>query len=283
VGGLGTRFLPATKALPKEMLTIVDKPIIQYAFEEARNSGIEKFIFITGRNKNVISNHFDHVFELQKVLEDKQKSEVLALTKDWLPPAGSIAFIRQQQPLGLGHAVLCARNFLPNDEPFAVLLADELFYNPAKPVLSQMIDIWNKKQSGNVIAVREVENHKTSSYGIIKPAGERFENSIKIASMVEKPNPSEAPSNFAIVGRYILSPEIFSYLDKTNADKNGEIQLTSALDAMARDNISSFGALVEGERFDCGARRGFVEANIAIALHNPEMREDILKLVKRYS
>lgn len=280
VGGLGTRFLPATKALPKEMLPIVDKPLIQYAFEEAQAAGIEKFIFITGRNKNVISNHFDHVFELQKVLEEKQKSEVLALTKNWLPPAGSIAFIRQQQPLGLGHAVLCARNFV--NEPFAVLLADELFYSPKDPVLSQMTRIWEEKK-GNVIAVREIEKSKTGSYGIIKPDGFAEGKAVKISEMVEKPDPEKAPSNFAVVGRYIVEPQIFHYLEKVKADKNGEIQFTAALDAMAQDNVPTHGALVEGERFDCGGRRGFIEANIALALHHPEMREDVLKVVKKYS
>lgn len=280
VGGLGTRFLPATKALPKEMLTVVDKPLIQYAFEEAQAAGIEKFIFITGRNKNVISNHFDHVFELQKVLEEKQKSEVLALAKDWLPPAGSIAFIRQQQPLGLGHAILCAKNFV--NEPFAVLLADELFYSPQKPVLTQMAEIWEKKK-GNLVAVREIDNSKTSSYGIINPAEPAKDKAIKIKSMVEKPDPKSAPSNFAVVGRYIVEPEIFAILEKVKADKNGEIQFTSALDEMAQNGISSHGILVEGERFDCGSRRGFIEANVALALHNPEMREEVLKTVRRYS
>ena len=277
VGGLGTRFLPATKVIPKEMLTIVDKPLIQYAFEEARDSGIEKFIFITGRNKNVIANHFDNVYELQKVLEEKQKNEILALTKDWLPEKpGSIAFIRQREPLGLGHAVLCAKNFI--NEPFAVLLADELFLSP-KPVLGQMIKEYEREQ-GNIILVKEEDKSKTKLYGVIEPKSERAGDIIKIKTMVEKPSPEVAPSNYCVTGRYILDPKIFDYLENQTAGSGGEIQLTDALNKMALAGHNSYGYIYEGKRYDCGSRRGFVEANVAFALNNPELRDDVIKLVR---
>ena len=214
VGGLGTRFLPATKAMPKEMLIVLDKPLIHHAFEEAKAAGVEKFIFVTGRNKNIIENHFDHAFELQKTLEEKEKDEILALTRDWLPKAGSIAFVRQQSPLGLGHAVLCAKNFV--NEPFAVLLADELFL-AKKPVLAQMVDAY---KGGNMILVDKIQPHETGSYGIIKA-----DEAGRIMQMVEKPKPADAPSNLAIVGRYILQPEIFSYLENQATGAGGEVQL----------------------------------------------------------
>lgn len=276
VGGLGTRFLPATKVLPKEMLPIVDKPLIQYAFEEAKNSGIERFIFITGRNKNVIANHFDHAYELQKTLEEKQKDEVLKLAKEWLPDAGSIAFIRQREPLGLGHAVLCAKNFV--NEPFAVLLADELFLSE-KPVLGDMIESYNKT-GGNVVLVKQEDKQKTKLYGVIEPAGERNGSNIKVKSMVEKPEPKDAPSNYCVTGRYIIDPSIFGYLENQAKGSGGEIQLTDALNKMAQNGFDTYGHIYEGKRYDCGSRRGFIQANIAFALANPEIKDDVRAMIK---
>lgn len=280
VGGLGTRFLPATKSMPKEMMPIVDKPLIQIAFEEAIDSGIEKFIFITGRNKNVIANHFDNAYELQKVLEESAKKEVLSLTKDWLPPAGSIAYVRQQQTLGLGHAVLCARKFV--NEPFAVLLADEIFLSK-KPVLQQMIDSYHVDK-GNIIAVKEVEREKVSSYGVIDPLNSNVgENrSIKLKGIVEKPEPKDAPSNFSVTGRYILQPEIFNYLENQKAGKGGEIQLTDAIATMLKDGQDTYGYNVDARRFDCGNKSGFLEANIAFAMEDESLKDSLREVIKGY-
>lgn len=281
VGGLGTRFLPATKAMPKEMLPVASKPLIHHAFEEAIEAGIEHFIFITGRNKNAISNHFDHSFELQKVLSEKEKAEALAQTKDWLPPAGNIAFIRQQEPLGLGHAVWCARHFIAEDEPFAVLLADDLFLNPTGDgVLKQMVAGYNKV-GGNIVAAYDIPRQHTNRYGIIDaPATEG--NIIPIRTMVEKPSPAKAPSTVAIMGRYILQPSIFHYLSHHKKGSGGEIQLTDAMAAMAKDH-AYHGVRFEGERFDCGDRLGFLEANIAFSLAHPDMRKDVEMLLEKYS
>src|SRR5688572_16900732 len=212
VGGLGTRFLPATKAMPKEMLTLVDKPIIQYVFEEAIAAGFEEFIFITGRNKNILTNHFDHSYELQKILSEKDKKEELSQTTGWMPEPGSIAFIRQQEPLGLGHAVWCARHFIADDEAFAVLLPDEVMMSP-KPCLQQMREAY-EKTGGSIIAVGEINKKDSDKYGIIIPESEMKGSSIKVKGMVEKPKPADAPSNLAIIGRYILDAGIFKYLAK---------------------------------------------------------------------
>jgi UTP--glucose-1-phosphate uridylyltransferase len=276
IGGLGTRFLPATKAMPKEMLPIVDKPLIQYAFEEAMDAGCEKFIFITGRNKNIIENHFDHAFELQKTLEEKQKVEILSVAKDWLPPsAGSIAFIRQREPLGLGHAVLCAEKFI--NEPFVVLLADELFLSKKSVTLS-MVENYS---GGNMVGVQEVEREKVKSYGVIEPAETPSGSVIKVKSLVEKPDPKVAPSNYTVSGRYILEPEIFEYLKKQDKGAGGEIQLTDSLNKMALDKGKTSAYVIDAQRFDCGNRRGFIEANLAFALNIPEIEQDVLKFTKR--
>ncbi len=274
VGGLGTRFLPATKCMPKEMLPVVDKPIIQYAFEEALEAGIEMFIFITGRNKNIISNHFDHVFELQRVLSDKEKKDLLSKVKDWLPKAGQIAFIRQQEPLGLGHAVYCAKNFI-GDEPFAILLADEMFLSK-KPVLKQMIELYQETE-GNIVAIGEIPPKDSTKYGVVS-VKKKYKKYVEIDSMVEKPNPKDAPSNLAIAGRYILQPEIFSYLNKTSKGSGGEIQLTDAMSEMLKKQ-RFFGHMYEGRRYDCGDKEGFIEANLAFALDRPEIRRSLLKSI----
>lgn len=278
VGGLGTRFLPATKVMPKEMLPIVDKPIIQYAFEEAKAAGIEQFIFITGRNKNVIDNHFDHAYELQKKLDEKEKKHQLHLVREWLPAAGQVAFVRQQEPKGLGHAISCARHFVGSD-PFAVILADELLLSK-KSFLKEMIESYNDTGE-SVVGVTEVPKENTGDYGIIIPEG-KIAHTMKLKGMVEKPKPSEAPSNFAMIGRYVLDAEIFKYLDKTAAGAGGEIQLTDAMALMLKDR--PFNAIqFKDRRFDCGSRKGYLEANIAFALEVDDLKKDMKLILKKYA
>ena len=276
VGGLGTRFLPATKVMPKEMLPVVDKPLIHYAFEEAQAAGIEQFIFITGRNKNIISNHFDHAYELQKVLDQEEKTDLLSKVRDWLPKAGQIAFVRQQQPLGLGHAVLCAKHFI-GDEPFAVLLADEMFLTK-KPLLKDMLEQYYET-GGNMIAVDEIEKENTHKYGIVDIADKK---TLKIKNMVEKPKPKDAPSNLAIIGRYILQPEIFNFIEKVKKGAGGEIQLTDAMANMLKSGNDFYARKLNGRRFDCGSRLGFLEANLAFALELPDMRSRVKEMLKEY-
>jgi UTP--glucose-1-phosphate uridylyltransferase len=277
VGGLGTRFLPATKALPKEMLPVAAKPLIQYAFEEAVKAGIEEFIFVTGRNKNTISNHFDHSYELQSILSEKTKREELALTKDWLPEAGRIAFIRQQAALGLGHAVWCARHFI-GDEPFAIILADEMLMTPGG-FLTEMKKL-HDATGGNIVAIAEIDKAQSASYGIIDPKIDQG-NYIEIKNMVEKPHPLDAPSNMAIVGRYILQPEIFNHLAKAEPGTGGEIQLTDAMKTLNQDQ-QFLGLKFNGPRFDCGNQLGLLEANIAYTMANDTLREGTLKMLSKY-
>ncbi len=281
VGGLGTRFLPATKSMPKEMLPIANKPIIQYAYEEARDAGIEKFIFVTGRNKNAINNHFDHAYELESKLDEKNKSQELAQVMSWLPDAGQIAFVRQQKPLGLGHAIWCARNFIAKDEAFVVILADEMMQQSSdrkRNFLGEMIDLYQKKEDvASIVAVDEIAMQDTNKYGIIKTEGEET-----IADMVEKPKSDVAPSNLAITGRYILQPEIFEYLAKFEVGSGGEIQLTDAMKAMCK-NHPFYYKKIDEVRFDCGNVLGYLEANIAFALANGEICEDVKKILKKYS
>ncbi len=283
VGGLGTRFLPATKALPKEMLPVASKPLIQHAFEEAVFAGIEEFIFITGRNKNIINNHFDYVYELEKALNDKERHDTLGLTRDWIPDPGKIAFIRQQHPLGLGHAVWCARNFI-KDEPFAVILADELFINDSgSSPLADMIKVYNNT-GGNIISVYEVNPDETEKYGIIKPGASLDKNAMEITDMVEKPKAGQAPSNLSIIGRYILQPQVFKFLEETKKDHNGEIQLTDALRRMV-STTPTYGCKSEGIRFDCGNPLGFLEANIEFGIRDkiigPSTKQFIKDLAKK--
>jgi UTP--glucose-1-phosphate uridylyltransferase len=279
VGGLGTRFLPATKSMPKEMLPIANKPIIQYAFEEARLAGIEKFVFVTGRNKNSINNHFDHVYELESKLDEKNKSEELGKVVGWMPEAGQIAFVRQQKPLGLGHAIWCARNFISDNEPFVVILADEMMMNSGieKNFLSKMIDFYySKEELANIVAVDEIEKKDTRKYGIIQTNGAE-----KIIDMVEKPSPENAPSNFAITGRYILQPEIFSFLSNFEVGSGGEIQLTDAMKAMCK-KYPYYYKKIDETRFDCGNVLGYLEANIAFALSDKEIEQDVKKILNKY-
>ncbi len=270
VGGLGTRFLPATKSMPKEMLPIVDKPLIHYAFDEAVAAGIEQFIFVTGRNKNAISNHFDHSYELQRILQDKDKQRELEMTKDWLPDAGNIIFTRQMEPLGLGHAVWCARHWIQN-EPFAVILADDMVLSKT-PCLKQMVDDY-AKAPGNMAAVMNVPKDKTSSYGILDVASDDG-LIVKAQGVVEKPKPEDAPSTLSIIGRYILQPSIFTQLEKQKTGAGGEIQLTDAMNELI-GTTDFYGYRFEGTRYDCGEQAGFIEANVAYALSRPELADKV--------
>lgn len=282
VGGLGTRFLPATKSMPKEMLPVVDKPLIHHAFEEAQAAGIEQFIFITGRNKNAINDHFDHAFELQSILSEKNKSTELSNAAGWLPDPGNVIFIRQQEPMGLGHAIWCARHVIGED-PFAVILADDLVLGKT-PCLKQMVDVYESNASVggcNVIGVEDVPRERTSRYGILDVA-ETNGKLVRAKGMVEKPAPEVAPSTCAVMGRYILQSGIFKYLERMNRGAGGEIQLTDAINDMIAET-PVFGYLFDGKRFDCGERVGFVEANLAYALAHPEIGERMQKILEKYT
>ena len=278
VAGLGTRFLPATKAVPKEMLPVVDKPLIQYAVDEALAAGIETMVFVTGRGKNAIEDYFDIAYELEDTLNARAKHEILATLEGTRLAPGNVAFVRQQEPLGLGHAVWCARHFIEN-QPFAVLLADELLWNPASPCLQQMAATHAAK-GGNVIAVLEVPQAHTNRYGIVSPG--RIEGSVtEVLGLVEKPNAGDAPSRLAAVGRYILQPEIMDLLATQATGAGGEIQLT---DAMAKlIGVQPFHAQTfVGQRHDCGDKAGYVQANISLALERADLGpviRDYLKTV----
>lgn len=278
VGGLGTRFLPATKAMPKEMLPVVDKPLIHHAFEEAQAAGIEQFIFVTGRNKNVLNNHFDHNYELQSILNEGNKNRELELTKSWLPDPGNIIFIRQQEPLGLGHAVWCARHVIGND-PFAVILADDIVL-AKMPCLKQMIGAYDQVPGSHMMAVMDVPRDKTNRYGILDISEDKGQL-VKCRGLVEKPAPDKAPSTLSIIGRYILQPSVFDHLSKFEKGAGSEIQLTDAI-AKSIGKTDVHGFRFEGKRFDCGERTGYVEANLAFALANPEMRERVQTFLKDY-
>lgn len=276
VGGLGTRFLPATKSMPKEMLPVVDKPIIHYAFEEAVAAGIEEFVFVTGRNKSAIEDHFDHSYELQHNLSKREKKKELELTSDWLPPAGSIAYTRQQEPLGLGHAVWCARHLI-GDEPFAVILADDMVLTK-KPCLAQMV---KEYKGGNMAAVMDVPREHTKSYGIldIKDSDGKI---VTAKGLVEKPDPKHAPSTLSIIGRYILDPSIFDVLENQKKGSGGEIQLTDAMNSMI-PKMPFYGFRFDGKRYDCGNKVGYIEANIAFALSHDDMRDQVLEILKQFN
>ena len=275
VAGLGTRFLPATKAIPKEMLTVVDKPVIQYAVEEAREAGIEHLVFVTGRNKGVIEDHFDRQFELEHTLELRGKTDALRELQKDLPSAGQTSFTRQQEPLGLGHAVWCARELVGN-QPFALLLPDMVFR--AKPgVLKQMMDAYEER-GGNIIGVEEVDPKDVSSYGIVG-RGEGPDQGFRITEMVEKPKPSDAPSNLFISGRYILQPEIFNLLSEQTRGAGGEIQLTDAMQILIRTQ-EFWGVKYNGRVFDCGSKIGFLVANLTMALDHPDLAAPLLKEIR---
>ena len=271
VAGLGTRFLPATKAIPKEMLTVVDRPLIQYAVDEAREAGIEQMIFVTGRGKGALEDHFDIAYELEAVMKARGKSlEPLEITR---MPAGSVVSVRQQEPLGLGHAVWCAREIV-GDEPFAVLLPDDLMFG--RPgCLAQMVAAYDRV-GGNIICAQEVPAERTASYGIITP-GARDGRLTEVKGLVEKPKPEEAPSNLAVVGRYILQPEVMKLLETQERGGGGEIQLTDAMAGLI-GRQPFHGVTFDGERHDCGDKTGFVIANLALALK----RDDVAPAVKAF-
>jgi len=278
VGGLGTRFLPATKAMPKEMLPVVDKPLIQYAVEEARAAGIEELIFVTGRGKTAIEDHFDYSYELQDTLEHRAKQEEMDLVSNVVPPPGQVAYIRQQEPRGLGHAVWCARHLIGND-PFAVLLADDLV-QAGTPCLKQMVEVYNEV-GGNVVAVMDVPREHTNRYGVLK-VGKESGRLVEVEGLVEKPKPAEAPSTLSIIGRYILQPAVFEHLDAQKPGAGGEIQLTDALAKMTGRG-RFHGYRFEGKRFDCGDKAGFIEANIAFALEHPAIGKSVRDIVLAYA
>lgn len=271
VAGLGTRFLPATKALPKEMLTIVDRPIIQYVVDEARAAGIEHVVFVTGRNKHVIEDHFDIAYELEETLKARNKRAALRQLEAIRPLPGTTSFTRQQEPLGLGHAIWCARDII-GDEPFAILLPDMLMKSP-RGCLSEMVEI-HAETGGNVISVEAVPEDQTHNYGIVQIEGDRTGRTFRITGMVEKPAPGTAPSNLFINGRYILQPEIFDLLGRQTTGAGGEIQLTDAMLAlMAEQPFTGF--RFEGATYDCGSKSGFLAANIAFALEDPELAAEL--------
>ncbi len=277
VAGLGTRFLPATKANPKEMLPVVDKPLIQYAVEEAIEAGITDLIFITGRNKRSIADHFDKAYELENELEKKHKADMLQIVQKIIPEHVTCIYIRQAEALGLGHAVLCARAAIGN-EPFAVLLADDLIYNNKKGCLSQMVEI-HRKQQGSVIAVEPIPREDSKKYGIV--AIDKVSGGLgKLSNIVEKPAPDKAPSNLAVVGRYILAPEIFNLLKSTPRGAGGEIQLTDAIaELLKKEPVYSL--QFEGKRYDCGSKLGYLQANVEFGLKHKELSKEFSEYLSK--
>jgi len=277
VAGLGTRFLPATKANPKEMLPIVDKPLIQYAAEEAVAAGAEELIFITGRSKRAIPDHFDKAYELETELANRGKTALLDLVQDIVPSDVTCMYIRQMEPLGLGHAVLCAKPIV-GEEPFAVILADDLIDGGATSCLQQMVHVYNQRHC-SVIAVQTIDESETDQYGIAKtsPIADRIG---KIEAIVEKPKPSEAPSNLAVVGRYILTPRIFDLLEATGAGAGGEIQLTDAIAALlTEEDVMAW--QFQGKRYDCGNKLGYLEATVEYALKHPGLKAEFCRYLER--
>ena len=273
VGGLGTRFLPATKSMPKEMLPVVDKPIIQYAVEEAANAGIEQFIFVTSRGKSSIENHFDHSFELENNLLSKGKKETLKTAQEMLKIPGSFAYVRQQEPAGLGHAVWCARHLVGN-EPVAVILADDLI--KGSNTIKEMISNYS---SGNMLAIMDVNNQDVSSYGIISPGKTLENNMTEILGLIEKPSIDKAPSNMAVVGRYIIEPSVFKELEKQNRGTSNEIQLTDAI-ANRIGKSHCYGYKFTNDRFDCGSKLGFIQANIKLSIERDDLSEKLKSWLK---
>jgi len=277
VAGLGTRFLPATKATAKEMLPIVDKPLIQYAVEEARAAGIEQFCMVTGRGKTALVEHFDIAYELEVTLRERGKTEMLKMLNDMAVPPGSIATVRQQVPLGLGHAIWCARAFI-GDDPFAILLPDDLVLSDT-PCLKQLADAY-VQTGGNVVAVTEVPREQTNRYGILE-IGADDGRLVEVLGLVEKPEPENAPSNLSIIGRYVLMPEVMGYLSKMERGAGNEVQLTDAMAKMI-GHTPFHGLRYEGKRFDCGDKVGYLEAQIAFALKRPDISGAVREFLKQY-
>ena len=277
VAGLGTRFLPATKAIAKEMLPIVDKPLIQYAIEEAQAAGIEQFCLVSGRGKTALIDHFDVAYELEATLRERGKTDMLDMLDAMKVQPGSIATVRQQVPLGLGHAIWCARAFI-GDDPFAILLPDDLVLSES-PCLKQLADAY-AQTGGNVVAVVEVPQDQTNKYGILK-VGEDDGRMVEVLGLVEKPKPADAPSNLSVIGRYVLLPEVIGHLSQMERGAGNEVQLTDAMAKMI-GNTPFHGLRYEGRRFDCGDKIGFLEAQIAFALKRPELAAEVREFMKHY-
>jgi len=275
VAGLGTRMLPATKAIPKEMLPVVDKPIIQYAFEEARDAGIEQFIFVTGRGKSAIEDHFDRAYELDDALVKKGKMAELESVTSWLPEPGDLSYVRQPEPLGLGHAVWCARH-LVGDEPFAVMLVDDMTQGGC---LRQMVEA-HRETGGNVVAVEEVPHEDTGRYGVLDPTQDDG-RLVGVKGLVEKPDPAKAPSRLRVIGRYVLLPEVFEHLGRHQTGAGGEIQLTDAMERMIGRH-PFHGLRFTGQCFDCGTRLGYLEAIVACATARDDLASGMRSILERY-
>ena len=280
--GLGTRVLPSTKAQPKEMLVIVDKPALQYLVEELVEAGIEEILIITGRNKVSIENHFDYSYELEKTLEEKGKKDLLKVVNN-ISEMSNIYYVRQKKPLGLGHAISCAEAFV-GDEPFVVLLGDDIIYTDKdkgqSPVTKQLVEKYNELQGGTILGVQEVPHENVSKYGIIKPLKQIDEKTVAVEDFIEKPSIAEAPSNLAALGRYVLEPEIFSYLKRTKPGKGGEIQLTDAILAMKNDGEKLYAYNFDGLRYDTGDKFGMFVANVEFGLRHEELKNKVKDYLK---
>lgn len=278
VAGMGTRFLPATKSIPKEMLPLVDRPLIQYAIDEARAAGIEEFIFVTARGKSALEDYFDASPSLERKLREDGKDDLLAEVENSTMPSGAIAYIRQQEALGLGHAVWCARRLI-GDAPFAVILPDDVISGKT-PCLKQMVDAYNAAGAkGCMVAAMEVPHERTSSYGVIDPA-EDHGTLVSAKGLVEKPKPDDAPSNLAVIGRYILSPQVMETLGQKKRGAGGEIQLTDAIAAQISVGDPVYGYRFEGKRFDCGSKAGYLQATVEFALERPDLSEEFVSFLQ---
>lgn len=275
VAGLGTRFLPATKSVPKEIMTLVDRPLVQYAIDEARAAGIKEFIFVTSRGKGALEDYFDHSPVLEQELRRKGKDDLLEILKDTNMDSGAIAYLRQHRALGLGHAVWCARRLIAN-EPFAVILPDDVIA-AEKPCLQQMVEAY-EETGGNMVAAMEVPPEKTSSYGVLD-VKEDMGRVVSANGMVEKPKAGEAPSNLAVIGRYILAPSVLKNLNKMKQGAGGEIQLTDAIAEDISKDVPVYGYRFNGQRFDCGSKSGFLQATVAFALARDELRDDLMNYI----
>jgi UTP--glucose-1-phosphate uridylyltransferase len=277
VAGFGTRFLPATKSVPKEIMPLVDRPLVQYAIDEARAAGIREFIFVTSRGKSALEDYFDSAPELEQALIDGKKTDLLDLLKQTDMASGSVAYIRQQERRGLGHAVWCARNLI-GDEPFAVMLPDDVI-DAEVPCLQQMVEAYEAIGGGNMVATMEVPHENVSSYGILDVDSSRGAT-MPVRGMVEKPKPAVAPSNMAVIGRYILSPNVLRNLDTVEAGAGGEIQLTDAIAREIEASNNVYGFRFKGRRFDCGSKSGYLQATVAFGLARPDLREEFLDFIR---
>jgi UTP--glucose-1-phosphate uridylyltransferase len=276
VAGMGTRFLPATKSVPKEIMTLVDRPLIQYAIDEARAAGIKEFIFVTSRGKGALEDYFDHAPQLEQELRKKGKDDLLEVLKNTNMDSGAIAYIRQHKALGLGHAVWCARRLIAN-EPFAVILPDDVIA-AEKPCLQQMVEAY-EETGGSMVAAMEVAPDKAPSYGVLD-VKEDFGSMVSVKGMVEKPKQEDAPSNLAVIGRYILSPKVLTNLNKLKSGAGGEIQLTDAIAEEINQDRGVYGYRFRGQRFDCGSKAGFLQATVAFGLARDDLRDDLARYLQ---